>query len=526
MVSRNLFEMIALCEEACAAITNMNVGSVNAFSTPLNEIMHRELLQFVAYVSMADGEINDEEYELIRRALSYGKFEGTKAFGEAMAGLRFNENYSKTQPISLKYFVLADAGRKIPNDRNRHQNAQILVDTYKLLGQSVIACHGNNAEKETRRFTEYTRMLESFLKEYGVYYVGTGKYITPSYKTGDGPDSTAKALRAPIDRPDTNLNNIINNFVNNLSKNVSGKNQNKGKSEKNGKNDNEGEGVVIKKAPAKEFDVDEVLSELNSYVGLSSVKADVESLVNLIKVQKLRESKGLKTTGISKHMVFMGNPGTGKTTVARILSKIYQGLGVLQTDAFVEVDRGGLVCGYVGQTAIKTQEVIEQAMGGILFIDEAYSLTVDKGANDFGQEAVDTLLKAMADHRDELVVIVAGYQGPMEEFLNSNPGLKSRFNKFLYFEDYTADELVEILENMCKSKEYVLSKAAKTEAKKYFTAKIDAKEDNFANAREARNYLEKAITRHASRVVKLKNPDEKVLTTLEKEDLTGEKVKK
>ena len=283
---------------------------------------------------------------------------------------------------------------------------------------------------------------------------------------------------------------------------------------------------MIKKAPAKEFDVDEVLSELNSYVGLSSVKADVESLVNLIKVQKLRESKGLKTTGISKHMVFMGNPGTGKTTVARILSKIYQGLGVLQTDAFVEVDRGGLVCGYVGQTAIKTQEVIEQAMGGILFIDEAYSLTVDKGANDFGQEAVDTLLKAMEDHRDELVVIVAGYQGPMEEFLNSNPGLKSRFNKFLYFEDYTADELVEILENMCKSKEYVLSKAAKTEAKKYFTAKIDAKEDNFANAREARNYLEKAITRHASRVVKLKNPDEKVLTTLEKEDLTGEKVKK
>ncbi len=522
MVSKNLFEMIALCEEACAAITNMNVGSVNAFSTPLNEIMHRELLQFIAYICMADGEINDEEYELIKRALSYGKFEGQKAFGEAMANLRFNENYTKTQPISLKYFVLADAGRKIPNDRNRHQNAQILVDTYKLLGQSVIACHGNNAEKETRRFTEYTRMLEGFLKEYGVYYVGTGKYITPSYKVGNGPDSTSKALKAPVNRPDNNLNNIISNFVNNLQNNVPGKNTAKSGTEKADK----GEGVVIKKAPAKEFDVDEVLSELNSYVGLSTVKADVEDLVNLIKVQKLRESKGLKTAGISKHMVFMGNPGTGKTTVARILSKIYQGLGVLQTDAFVEVDRGGLVCGYVGQTAIKTQEVIEQAMGGILFIDEAYSLTVDKGANDFGQEAVDTLLKAMEDHRDELVVIVAGYQGPMEEFLNSNPGLKSRFNKFLFFEDYTADELVQILENMCKGKEYVLSRAAKTEAKKYFTAKIEAKEENFANAREARNYLEKAITRHASRVVKLKNPDEKVLTTLEKEDLTGEKVKK
>ena len=263
-----------------------------------------------------------------------------------------------------------------------------------------------------------------------------------------------------------------------------------------------------------------MLSELNSYVGLASVKAEVESLVNLIKVQKLRESKGLKSAGISKHMVFMGNPGTGKTTVARILSKIYRGLGVLQTNNFVEVDRGGLVCGYVGQTAIKTQEVIDEAMGGILFIDEAYALTVDKGANEFGQEAVDTLLKAMEDHRDELVVIVAGYQKPMEEFLNSNPGLKSRFNKFLFFEDYTADELVKILENMCKGKEYALSRAAKAEAKKYFAERLASGEENFANAREARNYLEKAITRHATRVVKLKNPDEKVLTTIEKEDLS------
>lgn len=506
MVKKNLFEMIDMCEEACEAITNMNVGSVTAFSTPLKEIMHRELLQYVAYISMADGQISDDEYDLIRRALAYGSYKDPRSLGDAISKIRFTENYSTTPPISMKYFVLADAGKKIPNDRNYHQNAQVLVDTYKLLGQSIIACGSSNGEKETKRMTEYTKMLENFLKEYGVYYVGTRKHFQPSLDIGDGPDSTSKAMsggRAPAGK----------SFNNGVSGSVS-------KGSASQKNSGKSIPAQVKFEDEKPFDVDEVLSELNSYVGLASVKAEVESLVNLIKVQKLRESKGLKSAGISKHMVFMGNPGTGKTTVARILSKIYRGLGVLKTNNFVEVDRGGLVCGYVGQTAIKTQEVIDEAMGGILFIDEAYALTVDKGANDFGQEAVDTLLKAMEDHRDELVVIVAGYQKPMEEFLNSNPGLKSRFNKFLFFEDYTADELVKILENMCKGKEYALSRAAKAEAKKYFAERLASGEENFANAREARNYLEKAITRHATRVVKLKNPDEKVLTTIEKEDLS------
>ena len=265
--------------------------------------------------------------------------------------------------------------------------------------------------------------------------------------------------------------------------------------------------------------MDEVLAELNSYVGLASVKEEVESLVNLIKVQKMRRDMGIKTTEISNHMVFMGNPGTGKTTVARIVSKIYHGLGVLPTNKYVEVDRGGLVCGYVGQTATRTQEVVEEAMGGVLFIDEAYSLTVNKGENDFGQEAVDTLLKAMEDHRDDLVVIVAGYTGPMNEFLASNPGLRSRFNKFLYFEDYTPDELVEILEGMASKKQYELTPSAKKEALRYFTDRVAKHEENFANAREARNYLEKAITNQAGRVVKLNKPTKKDLMSLLKEDL-------
>ena len=177
-------------------------------------------------------------------------------------------------------------------------------------------------------------------------------------------------------------------------------------------------------------DVDKLLEELNAMIGLDRVKQEINSMVNLIRVQKIRDARGLKTSGMSHHMVFFGNPGTGKTTVARILAKIFEGLGVLEGGQLVEVDRSGLVCGYVGQTATKTQEVIDKAMDGILFIDEAYTLNVGKGENDFGQEAVDTILKAMEDHRERIIVIVAGYEEPMTEFLNSNPGLKSRFNKY------------------------------------------------------------------------------------------------
>lgn len=470
-MKKNLYEMLDICDNVCIEITKLNVGSVTAFSTPLKDIMHRELLQFAAYVSLADGVVSSEEYRIIRKALRLEHYTEAE-LRSAIDRIRFAETYTATCPVALKYFVLADAGKKIPDDPNHGQNAQLLCDTYKLLGQTVIACHTQNQERETKRLTEYTRMLENFLKEYGVFYAGSRKRITPAAEP------------------------ISESAAGNLSSEAESK-----------------------KIPPTEIDVDELLGELNGYVGLKSVKQEVESLVNLIKVQHMREQMGLKSAGVSKHMVFMGNPGTGKTTVARILSKIYQGLGVLENDSYVEVDRSGLVCGYVGQTAIKTQEVIDEAMGGILFIDEAYSLTVSKGENDFGQEAVDTLLKAMEDHRDELVVIVAGYEKPMEEFLSSNPGLKSRFNKFLYFEDYTAEELVQIMENMCRGKQYRLSDEAKEEALRHFCKRIEAHEENFANAREVRNYLEDAITRHACRVVKLENPDKELLTTLEKEDL-------
>ncbi len=259
------------------------------------------------------------------------------------------------------------------------------------------------------------------------------------------------------------------------------------------------------------------MEELEELIGLSTVKHDVEELIGLAKVQKMREEKGMKTVPVSLHLVFSGNPGTGKTTVARILAKLYKEIGILSQGQLVETDRSGLVAGYVGQTAIKTQKKIEEAMGGVLFIDEAYTLN-QEGEN-FGQEAIDTILKAMEDHRDKFIVIVAGYTQLMKDFVNSNPGLKSRFNKFFEFPDYTVDELQQIFKLQCDKYQYKLTEEAEEVVKKEIERLEAEKGENFANAREVRNLFEKIITNQAARVSGMENVDEEGLTVITKEDL-------
>lgn len=267
--------------------------------------------------------------------------------------------------------------------------------------------------------------------------------------------------------------------------------------------------------PPKE-NIDDLLAELDGYVGMDGIKEEVRSLINMVQVYKLRREHDLPTTDMSLHMVFSGNPGTGKTTVARIMARIYHSLDILSKGQLVEVDRSGLVAGYVGQTALKTQKVLEKAMGGVLFIDEAYALN-GKSENDFGQEAIDTILKAMEDHRDDLVVIVAGYTELMDRFIHSNPGLESRFNRFLEFVDYTPEQMLAIFKMQCKKGCYELAEGTEELVKDYLAE--ESADDSFGNARGVRNLFEHILVAQNNRLAKLETVTREDLMQLIPDDV-------
>ena len=271
--------------------------------------------------------------------------------------------------------------------------------------------------------------------------------------------------------------------------------------------------------PESEPTLEELLAELDGLCGLEQVKQDVKSLINLVKVRRLREEAGLPVPPMSLHLVFLGNPGTGKTTVARLLARLYHAIGVLPKGQLVEVDRSGLVAGFVGQTALKTQEVIQKAIGGVLFIDEAYALVNQDNGNDFGREVIEVLLKNMEDHRKDLVVIVAGYSQLMEKFIHSNPGLESRFNKYFYFEDYDGAQLFTILQSMCVKNGYVLTPEGEALARRELMALYEDRDENFGNARDVRNLFEQAVARQSDRVARLEAPTREQLMALRPEDL-------
>jgi hypothetical protein len=266
--------------------------------------------------------------------------------------------------------------------------------------------------------------------------------------------------------------------------------------------------------------LEELLAELDALVGLERVKSDVRQLINFLKVQKLREAEGLKSLPASRHLVFYGNPGTGKTTVARLVAQIYRTLGVLRRGHLVETDRAGLVAGYVGQTAMKVRDVTTKALGGVLFVDEAYTLS-SGGANDFGQEAVETLLKMMEDHRDDLVVIVAGYTGRMRDFLDSNPGLRSRFNKHVHFDDYGVEQLTSIFKSFCGKADFQLTPDAEREVASVFGVLAASRDETFGNARTARNLFEATLSKQANRLVALPKVDREILSAIEAADIPG-----
>ncbi|MGD9996775.1 MAG: AAA family ATPase [Ilumatobacteraceae bacterium] len=272
--------------------------------------------------------------------------------------------------------------------------------------------------------------------------------------------------------------------------------------------------VEVELPPARS--IESLLAELDELVGLANVKREVSRLTSMLQVQQIRAERGLPTMEASKHLVFSGNPGTGKTTVARLLSQIYRAVGVVSKGHLVETDRSKLVAGYVGQTALKTQATLEASLGGMLLIDEAYALARG-GENDFGREAIDTLVKFMEDHRDDLAIVAAGYTDEMREFIEANPGLKSRFTRTINFADYTSDELVAIFVGLGEKNRYHCSDPALERVR----ALVDAEPRTlgFGNARFVRNLFETAVAHQAMRLAPLADPTDEQLTTLTADDI-------
>ena len=464
-----------------------NPELTQATGMTLREMLKYNLLQFIGFLFESDGTDGRLELDFIKDYL--GTLMSINQFLNFKYGKCMDKEFINTPPRCMLYLAkydLSDASSKVKTSSGRPISKDV-VELYKELGEAYVAVNGETVT-EVANLSNYTLMLDGFLKNYGLYFtdgVGSGKNSPKSRNLRGNKNTNKKQNADPVAA-------------------VEGTG---GKAGAIGQDE-------------KEDTLEQLMEELNTLVGLKSVKQDLTNLINLVKIRKLREERGMKQPDITLHLVFSGNPGTGKTTVARLLAKIYKTLGVVSEGQLIEVDRSNLVAGYVGQTATQTAEVVESAIGGILFIDEAYTLIKGGDEKDFGQEAVDTLLKLMEDNRDDLIVIVAGYTDKMEEFVNSNPGLKSRFNKYIFFNDYSGSELTEIFNNMAKKQEYDTDKEAAQFVKKYLTAKAKAHEENFANAREARNYLERCIERQATRIVTIENISDEQLRTLTIEDVT------
>lgn len=435
-----------------------------AVDSTARKLLKHECVDFLSYLSASDGTISPDEAAFISTYLG-----NQMTAGELRTYIEENNTYStrfeQNVPETLQRLVEKDNRIWTETQALSTSLSRAYIAVFESMGKEFLACDGSASAQEVDDFTTVLTTMRNFLQRDALFPERVRSAIVMD-QIADNP--------APDD------------------------------------NDHNAEAL------------ESLLQELDELVGLDTVKKDVNSLIHLQQIKRLRKSRGMKEIPVSNHLVFYGNPGTGKTTVARLLAKIYHAMGILSKGQLVEVDRSGLVAGYVGQTALKTQEVIEKALGGVLFIDEAYTLTASNSGNDYGQEAVDTLLKAMEDHREDLIVIVAGYPKLMEGFINSNPGLRSRFNKYIDFQDYNAEELTRIFASMCRRAGYVPTDEAMEYCQSIFEEYVQNKGDNFANAREVRNFFEKAMLRQADRLFDNTEPTDDELCALILSDLQTE----
>ncbi len=528
--------MLSLCMKRARSIGHTEYVRTEG-RVSLEKIFFTDMLNFLIYLAYADGRLNKEEFRYINMLMNLNfTEEGMRRYAEDW-GL-MTESIKERRPLSLEPFVRSDIGPETGELSSQYYDLTMLyVSTFNYIGTDLISCNNGTTNGELEALSSYIEMLKRNIEEIRekmaaykptiAFKSGSSvrKEELPDYSdeemleyqedliSGDRILKDTNKTSGELGREYKTLQLRDKEISRQLDEAV------KSSASVSAKAESKAEGQAATAVGVDEINIGNLLAELNSLIGMESVKHEINNLVNLLKICKIRQEKGLQLPPTTNHMVFLGNPGTGKTTVARILSKIYKGLGILSKGHLVEVDRSGLVAGYMGQTAEKVMEVVEEAKGGILFIDEAYALSSNKQDGDFGQEAIDILNKAMEDYRDDLIVIAAGYHDEMQDFLDANPGLRSRFNRTIRFPDYTAEELVVIMTNRATKLDYHFSEEALDFVKRKFEKTLQFPPNNFGNARSVRNYLDRVINNQANRLVVETDYDEEELTTLSLKDV-------
>lgn len=542
-------QMFSLCCRRAASIGRAEFLRTNG-QMDLEKIYRTDMLNFLIYLGYSDGRLEREEVRYINTLFNQDWPDYVYADYANQWDLR-SESIKERLPMSLEPFVRNNSGETGEISDNYYDLLSLYVTTFNYIGNDIISCNNDIRQGEVDALSSYIMMLragiatiqqeiEDFVpsiefksgsiikQEKSEYNEINERFITKdkSYKSDD--DRRSKTLKKLLDSNSANMGINRSFSLADNERSYEAYEQDGDKEDKitadNSKMSEKEEAEVkfvgrVVNAP-EEIDLEKCMAELNELTGMESVKKDVNNLVNLLKICKIRKEKGLQIPPSTNHMIFLGNPGTGKTTVARILAKIYHCLGVVSKGHLVEVDRSGLVAGYMGQTGIKVMEVVEKAKGGVLFIDEAYALSTGQ-EGDFGKEAIDVLNKAMEDLKDDLIVIVAGYHDEMQDFLDANPGLRSRFNRTIEFENYDADALLEIVCKRAKKLDYSFDEEALLLVKEHFEVVLVNPPHNFGNARSVRNYLDNIINKQANRLVTEGCFDEEKLTVLTAADVAG-----